>query len=92
MIDEYTKKDALNRLKKIAGQINGIKKMVEEEKYCVDILQQISAVAGALEQVSKIVMKRHLESCVTSAIKTGTTRDRDKKIDELMDVFSRFGR
>ena len=52
--------------------------MIEEEKYCVDILHQISAVAGALEQVSKIVMKRHLEACVTAAIKTGTTKERDK--------------
>lgn len=92
MIDERTKKDAINRLKKIEGQIKGIERMIEEEKYCVDILHQISAVAGALEQVSKIVMKRHLESCVTEAIKTGTTRERDKKIDELMDVFKRFGR
>lgn len=92
MIDERTKKDAVSRLKKIEGQINGIKRMIEEEKYCVDILHQISAVAGALEQVSKIVMKRHLETCVTAAIKTGTTRERDKKIDELMDVFKRFGR
>ncbi len=92
MIDEHTKKEAVNRLKKIEGQISGIKRMVEEEKYCVDILHQISAVAGALGQVSKIVMKRHLESCVTAAIKTGTTKERDKKLDELMEVFTRFGR
>ena len=92
MIDEHTKKEAVSRLKKIGGQIKGIERMIEGEKYCVDILHQISAVAGALEQVSKIVMKRHLESCVTEAIKTGTTRERDKKIDELMDVFKRFGR
>ncbi len=92
MIDEHTKKDAISRLKKIEGQINGIKRMIEEEKYCVDILHQISAVAGALEQVSKIVMKRHLESCVTAAIKTGTSKERDRKLNELMDVFKRFGR
>ncbi len=92
MINEHSKKEALSRLKKIEGQISGIRRMIEGEKYCVDILHQISAVSGALEQVSKIIMKRHLESCVTEAIKTGTTRERDKKIDELMDVFKRFGR
>jgi len=63
--------------------------MVEDEKYCVDILLQISAVQGALEQVSKILMARHIESCVTDSLQAGSERERARKIDELIEVFSR---
>jgi DNA-binding FrmR family transcriptional regulator len=65
--------------------------MLDNDAYCVDILLQISAVQGALEQVQKLLLGRHIESCVSDALRSGTKGDRQKKIDELLDVFARFG-
>ncbi len=90
MIDDDTKVKALGRLRRIEGQVQGIQRMVEEEKYCVDILLQLTAVEGAVEQVQRLLLGRHIESCVADAIRSGSTRDRQKKVDELLDVFSRF--
>lgn len=92
MINEETKREVLNRLKRIEGQVQGIQRMVEEQKYCVDILLQVSAVQGALDQVSKRLLGRHIESCVSDAFASGNDRQRERKIEELLEVFSRFGR
>lgn len=91
MKDEARKK-VLLRLKKIAGQVAGIQRMVEEDRYCVEVLHQIAAVESALDRVGHLMLASHVETCVTSAIKSGKPRDRQEKLDELMDVFSRFGR
>lgn len=61
------KKDAERRLNRIAGQVNGIKKMVEEDRYCVDVLHQIAAVRSALDQLGVQMLTGHLESCVLGA-------------------------
>jgi DNA-binding FrmR family transcriptional regulator len=90
VIDGETKVKALGRLRRIEGQVQGIQRMVEEDKYCVDILLQLTAVEGAVEQVQRLLLGRHIESCVADAIRSGSTRDRQKKVDELLDVFSRF--
>jgi DNA-binding FrmR family transcriptional regulator len=92
VINEETKRKAMARLNRIEGQVQGVQRMVEEEKYCVDILLQISAVQGALEQVRKILLGRHIESCVAEAMASGRAGDRQKKIEELLEVFSRYGR
>jgi DNA-binding FrmR family transcriptional regulator len=89
MMDAETKQQALGRLRRIVGQIQGVQRMVEEEKYCVDILLQISAVQGALEQVSKILMTRHIETCVQDTLRAGSERERSQKIEELVRVFTR---
>lgn len=91
MIDAETKGKALGRLRRIEGQVQGLQRMIEADAYCVDILLQISAVQGALEQVQKLVLGRHIESCVADALRSGSRTDRQRKIDELLDVFSRFG-
>lgn len=90
MLNEETKAKARARLRRIEGQVQGIQRMVEAETYCVDILLQISAVEGALEQVQKLLLGRHIESCVADAMRSGRARERQKKIDELLAVFSRF--
>jgi DNA-binding FrmR family transcriptional regulator len=87
MINEQAKANALSRLKKIEGQIRGISKMVDNEKYCIDIINQITAAEKALNGVAKIIMKRHVESCVTSAIVKGEGQN---KIDELIDTFFKY--
>ncbi len=92
MINEETKREVLNRLKLIEGQVQGIQRMGGEQKYCVDILLQVSAVQGALDQVSKLLLGRQIESCVADAFASGNDRQRERKIEELLEVFSRFGR
>ena len=91
MIDHDTRTKTLGRLRRIEGQVQGLQRMIEGDQYCVDILLQISAVQGALEQVQKLLLGRHIESCVSDALRSGNKGDRQKKIEELLDVFSRFG-
>jgi CsoR family transcriptional regulator, copper-sensing transcriptional repressor len=91
MLNEDTKGKARGRLRRIEGQVQGLQRMVENDAYCVDILLQISAVQGALEQVQKLLLGRHIESCVTDALRSGSKTDRQQKIEELLDVFARFG-
>ena len=89
-MDTQAKAKALGRLRRIEGQVQGIQRMVEEEKDCVDILLQLTAVQGAVGQVQKLLLGQHLESGVADAVRTGSSRDRQRKVDELLDVFSRF--
>ncbi len=91
MINAETKTKALGRLRRIEGQVQGLQRMIDAEAYCVDVLLQISAVQGALEQVQKLLLGRHIESCVADALRSGSKTDRQRKIDELIEVFSRFG-
>lgn len=90
MIEPEAKGKILGRLRRIEGQVQGIQRMVEEDKYCVEILLQLTAVQGAVEQVQKLLLGQHIESCVSEAIRSGNTRARQRKIGELLDVFSRF--
>ena len=87
MINEEVKEQSVKRLKKIEGQVRGIQRMIENEKYCIDIVNQVNAVRRALEQVALMIMKRHVESCVAEAIKEG---NHTKKIDELMNTINQF--
>jgi DNA-binding FrmR family transcriptional regulator len=80
--------EALKRLTNIAGQIRGIEGMVESEKYCVDILTQISAARAALNRVGLLILKRHIRNCVSKAIKKGDSEG-NEIIDELMHVLSK---
>ena len=91
MKDEARAK-VLARLKKVSGQVAGISRMVEEDRYCVDVLHQIAAVEGALDRVGHLVLASHVETCVSSAIESGRPKERREKLDELLEVFSRFGR
>ena len=91
MINEETRGKALGRLRRIVGQVQGLQRMIDNDAYCVDILLQISAVQGALEQVQKLRLGRHIESCVADALRSGSKSERQQKIEELLDVFARFG-
>lgn len=82
-------KETLPRLKKIEGQVRGIMKMIEDEKYCIDILNQISAVKGALHKAEMMILKNHINGCVTTAIKS---ENADDKIDELMKTLDKFSK
>ncbi|MCL6452686.1 MAG: metal-sensitive transcriptional regulator [Alicyclobacillus sp.] len=84
------KDELLRRLRRIEGQVRGIQRMIEEDRYCVDILVQISAVKSAMQQVGLTILEAHTRGCVADAL---THRDGgDEKIDELMDVIRQFTR
>ena len=89
---EQAQEKLLTRLHKVAGQVAGIQRMVEEDRYCVEILHQVAAVEGALDRVGHLILSSHVETCVASALESGKPRERKEKLDELMEVFSRFGR
>lgn len=91
-MDSHAKAKTLGRLRRIEGQVQGIQRMVEEDRSCVDILLQLTAVQGAVEQVQKLLLGQHLESCVLEAVRSSNVRDRQKKVDELLDVLGRFAR
>ena len=79
--------DLLPRLRRIEGQIRGIGRMVEGRRYCIDIIQQLTAVRKALDQVSLKIMGGHINTCVSEAIRH---REGEKKINELMHTIHRF--
>lgn len=91
MMDETTKKKVLARLRKIAGQVGGIARMVEQDRYCVDVLLQLASAQAALGEAGKVVLRSHVETCVSAALSAGQAVERKQKIDELMQVFSRYG-
>jgi len=79
--------ESLKRLQRIAGQIHGLQRMVQEQRYCIDILQQITAARRALEQVGLQIMQRHVKGCVADAVRTTHGTD---KIRELITTIERF--
>ena len=85
-----THTEELTRLKKIEGQIEGIQKMIQEKRYCIDILTQLSAVIGAIMRVEENILTSHLEGCVSHSLSKGSRRDREKKIKEIIELLRRF--
>lgn len=90
-VDPEIKDSNLRRLRRLEGQVRGLQQMVEEDRYCVDILTQISAVVEGLRAVGREVTRNHVKHCVQHAVKTGS-READTVIDELLDVLHRQGR
>ncbi|MFN3350854.1 metal-sensitive transcriptional regulator [Pseudorhodoplanes sp.] len=86
------KAQVTKRLQRIEGQVRGLSRMVEEDRYCIDIVTQISAVRAALRRVEEAVLRDHVAHCVEGAIASGNRADQRKKIAELMDVLSRADR
>lgn len=82
----------LSRLARIEGQVRGVIRMVEEERYCIDVLNQLEAIKAALTRVETEVLKGHAAHCVAYAIKSGNARDQREKFDELVELFSRYGK
>lgn len=80
----------LDRLARAEGQVRGIKKMVEEGAYCVDIVTQIQAAQAALGAVAERVLKKHVEHCVADAMRSGSETESQEKVDELMTIFGKY--
>lgn len=81
----------IRRLKKIEGQIKGIQTMVEDERYCVDILNQISAVKSAVSAVGNIILSNHISGCVAGAIENNEA-DKDEIVKELIDMLTKYSK
>ena len=88
-MDPAERKRLLTRLKRAEGQLAGIRRMIEDDTYCVDVLTQLAAVRGALARVGTLVLDHHVRSCVAHALEDDQSRE--AKLDELMHVFGRFG-
>ena len=81
--------DDLKRLSRIKGQLEGIERMIEDRRYCPDIINQVQASVSALRSLQRQLLDRHLHHCVASAFEAKDYRDRDMKIQELLDLISR---
>jgi len=91
MAEEY-KEGIVNRLKSIEGHVRGIQRMVEDDAYCIGIINQILAVQRALEKVNSLILERHLQTCVTTAIRGEDPAERERVISEILSVFKTTGR
>lgn len=81
----------LARLGKIEGQLRGIRKMIEERRYCIDIISQIKAVSGALEGVQMGVLEKHVHHCVKEAVETSDGALLEEKVEEIVKVLGKMG-
>jgi len=82
--------EQLTALKRIEGQVKGIQRMIEEKRYCVDIITQIHSIVGALYRVENNIFKKHIDGCVVHALKGKSVSEKEKKIDEVIELISRF--
>ena len=89
---EEIKASVLKRLNRVEGQVRGLAGMVADDRYCIDIVTQISAARAALRRVEEEILRDHVAHCVEHAISSGDKADQRRKIAELMDVVSRAGR
>jgi DNA-binding FrmR family transcriptional regulator len=91
-VDPELKHAALTRLRRIEGQVRGLQKMVEEERYCTDVLTQVSSVQEALRGVGRALLHNHLRHCATTAIRSGDPAQAEAMYDELMELMYRSAR
>jgi DNA-binding FrmR family transcriptional regulator len=91
MLDEHQQQAIVTRLNRIEGQVRGIRRMVQEPRLCVEILQQLAAAEAALNRISLAVFKFHVERCVPEGIAQGDS-EREKRLNELVDIFDRFSK
>ena len=78
-------------LRRIEGQVRGVLRMVEEDRYCVDILTQLRAARAALKRVEEHILRSHVEHCVADALRSGDERQQRQKLEELFEAFGRYG-
>ena len=91
-MQDRTKAACLNRLNRIAGQVKGIARMVEEDRYCIDVVTQTAAVRAALKRVEEEILRDHVGHCVERAIEGGNAQDQRRMVGELMKVMAKAER
>ena len=90
--DISARDDLLLRLRRVEGQVRGVQKMVEEDRYCPDVLVQMSAIHESLRAVERILMKDHLQHCATEALRSGDDKQAQRTYNELTELFYRHAR
>lgn len=91
MLDTTQQQALVTRLNRIEGQVRGIRRMVEEPRLCVEILQQLAAAEAALNRISLAIVKTHVERCVPEGMELGQVESK-RRLDELVDIFDRFAK
>jgi DNA-binding FrmR family transcriptional regulator len=91
-MDDQTRADAIHRLKSVAGHVNGIVKMLDEDRYCIDVIRQIQAIQTALSRVSESILDAHLRTCVTAAIQGDDVEERERMLSEVIEVYRQTNR
>ena len=91
-VEENKRELLVQRLSRLSGQIEGIKRMVEDDRYCIDVLNQVSSAQEALRGFSHIVMRNYLESCATNAIRTADAAETERIYDEIMNQLYKHAR
>lgn len=86
------RQDLLLRLRRVEGQVRGVQKMVEDDRYCPDVLVQMSAIHESLRAVERILMKDHLQHCATEALRSGDDKQAQRTYNELTELFYRHAR
>ena len=89
---KQAKGSVLKRLQRIEGQVRGLSRMLEEDRYCIDVVTQISAVRAALRRAEEEILRDHVAHCVDGAIKSGNATEQRRKVAELMEVLGRAER
>ena len=89
---EDRNREILNRLKSVEGHVRGIERMVDEDAYCIEVINQILAVQRALDKANSMILERHLQTCVTTAIRGDDAAERERVIAEIMNVFETTGK
>ena len=87
-MNDHDKVVVLNRLKSASGHLTGIITMVDQDRYCIDVIKQIQATQAALAKVSQIILDQHLHTCLTTAIQGDNPAERERVLSEISDVFS----
>jgi DNA-binding FrmR family transcriptional regulator len=87
-----TKSACLKRLKRIEGQVRGVARMIEADRYCIDVVNQVSAIRAALARVENEIVRDHVSHCVEHAIQSGDASEQRRKVSELIDALGRMGR
>lgn len=80
--------EVIKRMNRIAGQVSGVARMLEEGRYCIDVLTQMQAIKSALSRAEDVILIDHTEHCVAQAVKSGSIAEQKKKIDELVELFA----
>jgi CsoR family transcriptional regulator, copper-sensing transcriptional repressor len=86
-MDDEHRAAVVKRLRSIAGHVNGIERMVSEDAYCIDVIKQVQAVQAALNKVNDLILEQHLNSCVIEAVRGDNKKERERVLDEIVDVF-----
>ena len=92
MADDTSKRATVNRLRRVEGQLRGVRQMIEDDRYCIDVLTQLQAVKAAIARVEDAVLKSHASCCVAEAIASGDEAEQRTKFNELVELFAKAKR